>query len=194
MPDIGKMIRELRDGLPTPLTADELAQRIGVTGNIIRNIETGRTKLTRGIAVAIARELGVPVEQLLTGNAQGQKLVRLPYWGLVPAGNWERPNDNVQFENVPEQWGYDDGFTLRIWGESMLPTLSNGDLIICREVKRPPIGSIVIARNHDQELTVKRLVYVERKPILRPDNPNYPDLNPEDCEIVGQALHAIKNL
>lgn len=64
-----KRNRLLRDGL----TQQDLADRVGVTRQTILSIEKGRYNPTIGLALLLARELEVPLEELfeLEGESDG---------------------------------------------------------------------------------------------------------------------------
>ncbi len=82
--EIGKRIRELRE--ERGLTQREVARRAGLTPSGVGFIEHGQTrKPSVETVMAIARALGVPVEELLeepalAGKAEAPKTGRLPEW------------------------------------------------------------------------------------------------------------------
>ncbi len=53
------------------MTQAELAQRVGVTRQTIHSIEKGKYKPTIELALRLARELGVAVEELFELDDQG---------------------------------------------------------------------------------------------------------------------------
>lgn len=64
-----KRHRLMRDGM----TQQELADRVGVTRQTILSIEKGRYNPTIGLALLLAREMRIPVEELfeLEGESDG---------------------------------------------------------------------------------------------------------------------------
>ncbi|MGH7995276.1 MAG: transcriptional repressor LexA [Opitutaceae bacterium] len=74
---------------------------------------------------------------------------------------------------VPAVWG------LRVSGDSMIGAhILDGDLaVLARREPRP--GDIVAALVDETTTTLKRLVHVRGKPVLRAENPRYRDIVPE---------------
>lgn len=66
-------------------------------------------------------------------------------------------------------------FIMRAGGESMYPTIQDGDEIIVDRGLQPALGKMVVAII-DGELTVKRLYSERGLTILRADNPQHPDI------------------
>lgn len=118
----------------------------------------------------------------------------LPYWGTVPAGNWEQPttDDGIRIE-VPAQFARPgERRVFRVAGDSMAPALMRGDLLIVQLMPQPPIGSIVIARSDAQELTVKRYIFEDGHRLLVSDNPAFPPIEPKGSTLIGQVMHLIR--
>jgi transcriptional regulator with XRE-family HTH domain len=70
----GGRIRRLREDLR--LSGSELARRVGVKPQTLSNIELGNKPAGIGTLLKIARELGVPVDELvLAGATEGQVTV-----------------------------------------------------------------------------------------------------------------------
>lgn len=61
--DVANRVRSFRL-LAGEMTQEELADRVGVTRQTIVSIERGKYNPSVGLALRLARELGVPVEQL----------------------------------------------------------------------------------------------------------------------------------
>lgn len=178
------------------VTQGEAAKIAGVSRATYNGYEAGKPVppeiLMRLADAWKAPELTI-AESAEPSNRRPADTVRLPYWGTVPAGDWETPLDNVQFEPVPARMAGDDRFCVRVKGESMVPNMLPGDLLVCRRTAKPPIGSVVLARNGDGELTIKRYLYSGGAAILRADNPDYPTISKENVEFVAEVLHLIRD-
>jgi putative transcriptional regulator len=61
---IANRLREVRD--ERRWTQADLAARVGVSRQTINSIETGRFEPSLGLALKLARLIGVPVEQLFS--------------------------------------------------------------------------------------------------------------------------------
>jgi repressor LexA len=113
-------------------------------------------------------------------------LFELPVYGTIPAG-LPAMQEQEPVEKLPvsptlfglrrpkagELWG------LRVSGDSMVDAhILDGDLAIL--VRREPrAGDIIAALVDETTTTLKRLLYVRGKPILRPENKRYRDIVPE---------------
>lgn len=130
------------------------------------------------------------VEQLADGawGAKAneiQSLFALPLYGEIPAGTPTAeeqqhlrsiPIDPVLFGVNPARqhllWG------LQIKGDSMIDAqICSGDIGIF-EKREPRIGEIVAALVDDTTVTLKRLIQVNGKRLLRAENKNYADIIP----------------
>ncbi|MBN1152165.1 MAG: helix-turn-helix transcriptional regulator [Dehalococcoidia bacterium] len=63
--DFGERVRRWRQSVQPPMTQRELATKIDVTSGFLAHVETGRTLPGVRTIVAIARALGVPLQDVL---------------------------------------------------------------------------------------------------------------------------------
>ena len=128
---------------------------------------------------------------------------RIPLISWTTAGDWGEVVDNFQPGDA-EDWIATTAkvgphaFALRIRGESMMPTIPDGAIVIVDPDSEPHHRSIVIVRqNQDSEATCKRLIYEGDTPMIRPDNPAYANqiapLAP-DARIVGVVRQVVVDL
>ena len=126
----------------------------------------------------------------VTGDDR-RDVAAIPVFGDIPAG----------FPDVREQWP--DGcvyadldsldirrtartFAVRVRGDSMNGAhILDGDIVVL-ELREPNHGNIVAALI-DGETTLKRYLVRNRRPFLRAENPQYPDLIPAH-ELVIQGV------
>lgn len=71
--EFGTKVRHWRQSLQPPMTQRALARLLGVSDGFLTHIETGRTLPSVRTMVAMSRELGVPLTEMLTaaGHLQG---------------------------------------------------------------------------------------------------------------------------
>jgi repressor LexA len=132
------------------------------------------------------------IEQL-AGRVWGLKaselqmhLFELPIYGSIPAGlpamQEQQPVEKVPVDpalfgvgrpKANEVWG------LRVSGDSMINAhILDGDLaVLARREPRP--GDIIAALVDETTTTLKRLVMVRGRPVLRAENKRYRDIVPE---------------
>lgn len=144
--------------------------------------EAARRELTR----SERRQPSLPETKELLGDPMipvGYKMFKMPFAGLVPAGEWGDPLASEDFIDVEYRYEHPRRFACKVIGDSCWPALQPGDLTIWHQDIAPPYGVIVLAqRKGDHGCTVKELVYdAERKrPVLNPINDTYGE--PEDGE------------
>jgi repressor LexA len=124
-------------------------------------------------------------------------LFELSIYGTIPAGmpslQEQQPKEKISIDPAifrvkrPERlWG------LEVSGDSMIDAhILPGDIAVLerREAKN---GDIVAALVDDNTVTLKRLVHVRGKPVLRPENKRYRDIIPETrLEIQGVLVGLI---
>jgi repressor LexA len=113
-------------------------------------------------------------------------LFDLPVFGTIPAGlpamQEQTPDETISVD--PSVFGIrrppaHPVWALRVRGDSMVGAhICDGDIAIL-ERREPRSGDIVAALVDETATTLKRLVYVRGRAVLRPENPRYPDIVPE---------------
>lgn len=122
------------------------------------------------------------------------EVCELPIVGQVPAGRMaDMTEDVIGSCVVPKSWtgGIDGCFCLRIWGDSMEPTLRDGELIVCDAGRAafPRDGQIVVAR-FEGEAVVKEYQSQDTQILLIPHNRDYTSVSirPDQIEIVAVVI------
>lgn len=204
----GKRIQQARRSYPEKMTQEELGRRIGKSRNMVARYESGLDDAPVPILNKIAKELRVPLTFLLekqigdklpltnSKNAvtlieqvDDEPLVEIPYWGEVPAGDWQMPvGDDTAMMRVEKGLGKANRCAVRVAGDSMLPRLRHGDVVHIELSKTPREGCITLARNQDNELTLKALKHVAGQWELHSFNPEYPNATSASWEILGYAV------
>jgi len=64
-------------------------------------------------------------------------------------------------------------------------------LFVSRNLE-PRSRDVVVVRNADGEVSVKRYIKFKDKVMLRPDNPSYEPLSPDDAEVLGVAIMSVR--
>lgn len=102
-------------------------------------------------------------------------LHRLPLLGHSSAGNWtwDPDTDLKPYIDVPPQYAQANNGVIQINGDSMYPTLMDGDLMIIKITREAEDGNIVVAHNDLHDITVKRLHLINGQFFLKPDNPQF---------------------
>ncbi len=173
--NIGSRIKSLRQ--LQGLTQKELAEKIHKSSQVISNWERGYTpNITNDDIVNLAKALSVQVTDIIHCNDDRPTLItteqlptvskkdyvkRIPVLGAVRGGvpidaiedieDWEE----IDTRQVPFRSG--TFFALRVVGDSMEPTLREGDIVIVRQQPRVENGEIGIVAINGDTATVKEV-------------------------------------
>ncbi len=208
--EVLRRIKELRK--KKKLSSDKLGEMVGLSGPAIRNIEAGRRKLKLETLEKIAKALGVNLSELLEEQDEEkipspEKMIKkvkfLPVVASVRAG---KPGEPIQFKYAEKTYPYvgefpckeNECFVIEVDGESMEPTLKEGDYILVKKIESYPMlfkenfeNKIVVAANEDGEYTIKRLKKIDNQYFLVPDNPKYELEKTNNWKIVGVAIERL---
>lgn len=147
----------------------------------------------------ICRFFGISRSQLMDeeNTIQSQKSIkgiRIPVVGNVRAGI---PIDAIEEildheEITPEMAASGDYFGLQVKGDSMVPIIMEGDVVIVRQQEDAECGETVIALINGDEATVKKLIKYEDGGIaLVAANPLYQPLRFTNQEIIEKPVRII---
>ena len=94
--------------------------------------------------------------QILKGAPEKQ-ITYLNLYGLAHCGPQGSLLDGQPIDRIPIStrllnFPAEDGFLLRAKGESMMPKICDGDLVIGKKAKHPPSGSVVVCINNGETL------------------------------------------
>lgn len=169
------------------ITQVQLANIIGVERSSVGKYETG-TIPSMDVMQRIANYFNVSVDYLIgqanlpekKPAAPRRKGVRIPVLGQVPAGipieaitdfDYEDPDD---WEEITEDMAASGNFfALRIKGDSMTPTICDGDIVIVRQQEDVNSGEIAIVMVNGDDATCKRVVKQTQGISLVANNPAY---------------------
>lgn len=135
---------------------------------------------------------------LTARQVQGQ-LFSLPVYGSIPAGLPAMQEQTVE-ETItvdPALFGVrrpkpHQCWVLRVQGDSMIDAhIVDGDLVVLAR-REPRKGDIIAALVDDTTTTLKRLVHVGGRPVLRAENKKYRDIVPERLESQGVLVGVIR--
>ena len=196
------LARVLADGGALGLDAKKWLSRL-------KNYELDRSTPPEDALVEIAKALGIdrawfdqpeatPVRWLaMPANASLETQPNLPmknlvpYWGLVPCGNWERPEiDEEELIEVSDRIADIRRIVaVRVAGNSMLPVFQPNQVVSVRLDPTPLDGVVTLAQNQDGELTLKILKFVGGRWELHSLNPDYGVATAESWTILGHAIY-----
>lgn len=192
--NVGARIRSLRKG--KNLTLKAFAERIGVSLPYLGAVERGEKAANSIIFFGIRREFGVDLTDLaaedgsvLTQIARGVLPARqIPVLGRISAGFpdivAEEVTGYISMPSAPS-----NSFALIVRGDSMEPSIKDGDHVIFIENGAYYPGDVLVVLNEWGEASMKRLKEKEGEKYLVPDNTSYPALTPnEHYRIIGKVV------
>ena len=175
MKSIGERIKEARKS--AGLTQLELAKKTELSRSYIGDIEKDRYNPSVSTLQLIATATNTPLEDLLpstkTVSPTGRG-VRIPVLGRVVAGiPLEAVEEILDYEEItPELAATGEFFALQVKGDSMLPKLEEGDIVIVKKQADVETGDIAIVLVNGDEATIKQVKKVTGGIMLYGFNPD----------------------
>ncbi len=132
------------------------------------------------------------------GNQIQAGVLNVPVLGRIQAGMPVMVEENIaEWVNLPQSFlrGRKDVFLLQVRGDSMIGAgILEGDLVIVKPTREVRSGDIVVALLHD-EATVKRFIEIGGRRYLKPENPKYENIYPQDeWTVQGKVVGVIRQL
>lgn len=180
----------------------DLAKLLDVSIPAINYYENEKRAIDTDTASILADYFNVSIDYLLGKSDTRNTFVtinKIPILGTVKAGyNWLAEENIVDYitikENMPNIKEY---FALRITGDSMLPLLSDGDLLIVHSQDDVESGQTAVILINGEEATVKKIIKTNEGIELHAMNPYYPvkkftfeDMKNIPVKIIGRVRQA----
>lgn len=148
------------------LSQKEFGQKIGVAESTVSLYESNKRfpdpetlkKISTLFNISIDYLLGNSPEKLPNQKSSGRG-IRIPVLGRVVAGiPIEAIEEILDYEEItPEMAATGDFFALQVRGDSMLPTLKDGDVVIVKKQPTVDSGDIAIVLVNGNDATVKEI-------------------------------------
>lgn len=160
MKSIGERIKIARKS--AGLTQLELAKKTDLSRSYIGDIEKDRYNPSVSTLQLIATATNTPLEELLPSTKAASSTgrgVRIPVLGRVVAGiPIEAIEEILDYEEItPELAATGEFFALKVRGNSMEPTLKDGDVVIVKKQPTVDSGDIAIVLVNSDDATVKEI-------------------------------------
>lgn len=152
-------------------TQIQLAHAINATKSAVSSWVNG-DRFPRVEALnAICEHFGITSEELLGLKPS----VQIPVLGRVHAGQTTYANEEIldYVDMNPAQISQENHFGLYVQGDSMLPELHNGDLVIVRQQPSLDDGDIGVFSIGDSETSIKQYQKLKRHIVLAALNEEY---------------------
>jgi repressor LexA len=151
-----ELLALLKRSQNNPLTIRELQDELGLssTSVVAHHIKQLEKK---GL---LKRDPANPRNYSVTGDEGGVRITYLPLYGLAQCGPRGsildgNPLDKIAISSELIRFPVEQMFLVKARGDSMLPRISNGDLVFVRQTKTADSGEVVVCVN-DGEALIKK--------------------------------------
>ncbi len=195
MSTIGQRIKLRREELG--LSQEELGKRLGYKSrSSINKIELDQRNLTQSKIKSIADALETTPSYIMgweETTAPTTTGIKIPVLGRVAAGiPIDAIEDVLDWEEIPQSLAATgEYFGLKIKGDSMLPDIKNGDVVIVRRQEQVENGEIAIVLINGDEATAKKVKHTESGIMLIPNNPSFEPMFFSKAEIATKPVQII---
>lgn len=173
----------------------EIAKELGFNATTFNTWCVGKIVPTMGKIQKIADYFGIEKTDLIDEkrnhlNNRHRKGVPIPVLGRVAAGiPIDAIEDIIDIEEITEEMAATgEFFGLKIKGDSMIPDIHDGDVVIVRQQDDAENGDTVIATVNGDEATCKRLRKYRNGIDLISNNPTYAPMEFTNEEIIQKPV------
>lgn len=205
---LGEYIKNIRE--QNGLGLNQLAVKIDVVSSLLSRLENGKVlKVNPFLLKKISEGLKIDYKELykIVGYLEEDeeipkletKLVELPVYGRAAAGNGYINMENIirteYLVAIPGEDFPKGAFIAEVYGESMFPTLLDGDFaIVDPDCNDKNINNQICVVTYNGQTFIKRVVRKEKYVILMSDNPDrvkYEDIIVPTDEYSDLVCHGI---
>lgn len=201
---VGNRIRQRR--LELGLSGEEVGKMLGVNKTTVYRYEKGEIdKMPIEVVEKLSVALRTTPDVIMGWNTDAStptnlvpinraSIVSIPILGTIKCGQPILAEENITGyrEELSDRLPSGNLFYLKSQGDSMVPTIPEGSLVLIREQPTVEYGEVAaVLVNGDTEATLKRVKKQGDIVMLIADNPDYPpyvitDDNP--ARIIGKAV------
>lgn len=188
--DMSSRIKELR--LAAGLTQEELAKRLNMQKTAIAKYENGSvTNMKRSVISKMADIFKVAPSYLLAlDDQEDSRFALLPIHESVSAGFGAYVGNTDGFVPVPAEMNANGtAVAIKVKGDSMEPSICDGDVIIAKKEAIPKDGDTIICMVGDEGFC-KRFYRDGNRVTLISNNSNYPPkiISADDISVVAVVV------
>lgn len=171
-------LREIRK--KNNITQVEFAKKFNIAIGTIGNWETGKRQPDYEMLLKIANYFNVTVDFLLERDNKKEttpkhRIIKMPVYGMVAAGSpILTVEDILDYIDIDEEDISDGEFrALRVKGDSMIPDIKSGDIVVVRRQPDIESGQVAVVIINGDEATVKKVIKHKDGIQLIATNPEY---------------------
>lgn len=176
------------------LTQSQLATILDIAPSTVSAWERGANRPTMDKVTIMSDMFKVPISDFFDEGFQERSIIKIPILGTIACGHPITAQENIESykERSSESLPSGNVFYLKAKGDSMVPLINEGSLVLIREqpdVENGEIAAVLV--NGDEEATLKRVRKLGDTILLEAINDKYEPylINSENpARILGKAI------
>lgn len=156
-------------------TISEISRKSGISRPFIYKILNKETPTVSIDTVsAICSALNINTDYIYSSTPEKKTSVKIPVLGVIPAGiPIEAIEDVLDYEEISEDMARRGNyFALKVKGDSMLPTIKDGDVVIVKQQDDADSGQICVVMINGYDATLKEIKKNPQGVWILPHNPS----------------------
>ena len=161
------------------LSLTDLSELTGISKSTLSDWELGKSQPGANALTKLCKALNVSIMRLIYGheelpNEYFENLIKIPILGSIPAGTAiEAVEDILGSVSIQKDKAINGQyFALKVKGDSMSPTIKNGDIVIIKQADNCESGNICVVMINGYDATLKEIKKEEQGVWILPHNPN----------------------
>ena len=165
-----------------------LSRQVGVSEKAVRNWRTGKSEPRGKHLMKLAAVLKKSPLWFESGKEEIKVTAPVPVLGRVPAGFPDTiAEEIIEYISLPD--APKNSYALKVKGDSMLPTIREGDYVIFINDGDIKHGDVVVVNNEFGDSMIKRYRKKGAEVFFVSDNPEYKPFQPnEHYRIIGKVV------
>lgn len=150
-----------------------IAEKSDISRAHIYKIMSGEKNVSSVTLEKICKAINILPSSLYDGEIKKEQAVKIPVLGVIPAGiPIEAVEDILDYEEISEDMAKrGEYFALKVRGDSMLPTIKDGDIVIVRQQDDAESGKICVIMINGDDATLKEIRKEQNGIWILPHNP-----------------------
>jgi len=156
------------------ISISRIAQKSGISRTHLYNIIKDEKNVTSTTLESICKAINIEPSSLYNDEITIKRSFKIPVLGTIPAGiPFEAIEEILDYEEISEDMARTgEYFGLKVKGDSMLPTVKDGDVVIVKKCEDAESGKICVVMINGFDATLKEIKKDPQGLWVLPHNPN----------------------